>query len=84
MDSSGPADPVRKRRFLNLHRANPTNDAADDLAFHDEMRAQLLMQRGVAESVAKQEALRRLETLIPCAPSVNHLNARNPERGLVP
>ncbi|MEP6834498.1 MAG: ABC transporter permease [Gemmatimonas sp.] len=59
MGTNDPADSVRKRRFLNLHRGNPADDVADELAFHVEMRAALLMQRGVAESAAKQEALRR-------------------------
>ncbi|MEO7998841.1 MAG: ABC transporter permease, partial [Gemmatimonadaceae bacterium] len=59
MTDREPADPVRKRRFLNLHRANPADDVADELAFHVEMRAALLVQRGVAESAAKAEAMRR-------------------------
>lgn len=52
-------EPPRKRRLLNLHRNNPADDVADELAFHMEMRAALLMQRGVSEHAAKDEAKRR-------------------------
>ena len=56
VDPGEPAEPARKRKFLNLHRSNPADDVADELAFHVEMRAALLMQRGIAESAARQEA----------------------------
>lgn len=52
-------EPPRKRRLLNVHRTNPADDVAEELAFHVEMRAALLVERGIAESAAKQEALRR-------------------------
>lgn len=50
---------IRKRRLLRLHGSNPAEDVADELQFHVEMRAAELMNRGVPEHRAKQEALKR-------------------------
>lgn len=49
----------RKRRMLDVHKANPAEDVAVELAFHVEMRAAELRQRGIATTIAQQEAMRR-------------------------
>ena len=49
----------RKRRVLNVHKANPVDDVASELAFHVEIRAAELVRRGVAANNAKLEAMRR-------------------------